>query len=364
MIPISRVDLGEEAEALVLEVLRSGRLAQGPMVERLEAGFAELAGVDHAIAVNSGTTALVAAIAVLDIGPGDEVITSPFTFVATLNAILEAGATARFVDIGHDFCIRPDQLNNALTDRTRAVMPVHLYGLTADMDGVGQFANTHDLPIIEDAAQSHGAAFGDRPAGSFGIGCFSLYATKNLTTGEGGIVTTNDPRLADQLRVLRNQGMQARYEYVVAGHNWRLTELQAAIGLPQLDRLDAATAARRVNAAAFNDAFADIAGLVLPTTPPGRTHVWHQYTVRIDQHASLTRDAFISGLSDAGIGSGIYYPKVVYDYDCYREHPQVVLDPVPHAFEIASQVVSLPVHPGLSEPERNHIVATVQSLLR
>lgn len=360
-IPISQVSLGPEAEELVLEVLRSGRLAQGPMVERLEAGFCVLAGTTHAIAVNSGTTALVAAIEALDIGPGDEVITSPFTFVATLNAILEAGATARFVDIGSDFCVRPELIEAQITDRTRAVMPVHLYGLAADMDPIMAIAGQHDLAVIEDAAQSHGATYGEQLVGSFGVGCFSLYATKNLTTGEGGVVTTNDDAIADRLRVLRNQGMRARYEYVLAGHNWRLTELQAAIGIPQLATLGAATAARSANAAALTSRLDGIEGLVLPCPHSGRGHVWHQYTVKVTPSAAISRDELAAHLNASGIGNGVYYPRVVFDYDCYRDHPQVVASDVPEAFATAGQVLSLPVHPRLTASDIDRIVTTVRA---
>ena len=360
-IQISQVALGAEAEELVLEVLRSGRLAQGPMVERLEAGFCEIAGTSHAIAVNSGTTALVAAIEALDIGPGDEVITSPFTFVATVNAILEAGATARFVDIGSDFCLRPDLIESEITEHTRAIMPVHLYGLSADMAPIMAIAQANGLDVIEDAAQSHGATYADQPVGSFGIGCFSLYATKNLTTGEGGIVTTNDDATADRLRVLRNQGMRARYEYVLAGHNWRLTELQAAIGIPQLATLGAATAARSANAAALTAGLDGIGGLVLPGPHEGPGHVWHQYTVRVSDGASISRDELAAHLSAADIGNGVYYPRVVFDYDCYRSHPQVITSEVPEAFAVAEQVLSLPVHPGLSGADVDRIIATVDA---
>jgi perosamine synthetase len=236
-IPITRVRLGEEEERLVLEVLRSGQLAQGPMVERLEHDFARLCGARHAIAVSSGTTALVAALQALGVGPGDEVVTSPFTFAATLNAILETGATARFADIEPTtFTVDPASVRRRLSPRTRVVMPVHLYGQPADMDRLVAIAADHGSAIVEDAAQAHGATVRGRAVGTFGIGCFSLYATKNVTTGEGGIVTTDDDELAASIRVLRNQGMRTRYSYDVVGHNYRLTDLQAAVGIPQLAR--------------------------------------------------------------------------------------------------------------------------------
>jgi perosamine synthetase len=234
-IPISTVRLGAEVEELVLGVLRSGMIAQGPLVKRLEEEFAELTGVDHVVAVNNGTTALIAALDVLDLQPGDDVITSPFTFVATLNAIIESGATARFADIdAADFNIDPSAVAAAVGPRTKVVLPVHLYGQCADMARLAGIASAAGLSVVEDAAQAHGARIGDKAAGSWGIGCFSLYATKNLTTAEGGLISTNNAALADRLRVLRNQGMRQRYVYEMAGNNYRLTDLQAALCLPQL----------------------------------------------------------------------------------------------------------------------------------
>lgn len=361
MIPISVVDLGPGVEEVVLEVLRSGRLAQGPKVEELEAGFCEIANTKHAIAVMSGTVALVAAIEALNLEPGDEVITSPFTFVASLNAILEAGATVKFVDIGDDYCIDPALLEAAITPRTKAVMPVHLYGLAADMGPILEICQRHDIALVEDAAQAHLAEWDGQRAGSFGIGCFSLYATKNFTTGEGGIVTTNDDATADRIRLLRNQGMRARYQYEAVGHNWRMTELQAAVGIPQLPLLEQRTQTRSANAARLNDGLADTPGLILPTEPDGRRHVWHQYTVHLAADAGITRDQFCDRLTEAGVGNGIYYPKVAFDYDCYRAHPNVdTTAKVPNTESAAANVVSLPVHPFLTDTDIETIIASVK----
>ncbi|MDR1426766.1 MAG: DegT/DnrJ/EryC1/StrS family aminotransferase, partial [Bifidobacteriaceae bacterium] len=244
MIPISSVVLDERSIEAAVAVIRSGRLAQGGVVAEFERRFADLVGTAHAIAVNSGTSALVASVQALDLQPGDEVLTSPFTFVATLNAILEAGATAAFADIEEDgFMVDPAALAASTTDRTRVLMPVHLYGQAAAMDAIVQLAKSRGLRLVEDAAQAHGATFGGKAAGSFGVGCFSFYGTKNLTTGEGGMITTDDDVLADRLRVLRNQGMRARYSYELAGHNYRLTDLQAALVLPQMDIYEANVAA-------------------------------------------------------------------------------------------------------------------------
>ncbi|MEU7787077.1 DegT/DnrJ/EryC1/StrS family aminotransferase [Amycolatopsis sp. NPDC049159] len=366
MIPITVVDV-RDAEDLVVEVLRSGAIAQGPMVKRFEDAFAAVSGTKHAIAVNNGTTALVAALQVLDLKPGDEVITSPFTFVATLNAILEAGATVRFADIRRDdFAIDPDAVAAAVTDRTKVLMPVHLYGQTADMGKLAPLAAEHGLQVIEDSAQAVGASFEGKQAGSFGIGCFSLYATKNITTAEGGVITTDDDALADKLRVLRNQGMRARYQYEVAGHNYRMTDLHAAVGIPQLAKLDQLTAARQANAKRLSEGLAGTPGLDVPKVLPGREHVWHQYTVLVGPHAFLSRDELAAALTERGIGNGIYYPKIVFDYDCYAGHdliPGARVEDFPVAKAVSEQALSLPVHPHLTESDLDTIIETVREVL-
>lgn len=360
-VPITSVRFGSAEEALVLEVLRSGIVAQGPKVARLEELFAQLTGTAHAVAVNNGTTALVAALQALELQPGDEVVTSPFTFVATLNAALEAGATVRFADIGlDDFNLDPDALAGAVTPRTKVVMPVHLYGQAADMPRISALASAHGLAVVEDAAQAHGATVEGRPVGGFGVACFSLYATKNVTTGEGGVVTTDDDRLADRLRLLRNQGMRSRYQYEVAGHNYRMTDLQAALGIPQLERLAEINDARRANAAVLDAGLAGLEGLVTPTVKDGRAHVFHQYTVRVTPDAPLGRDQLVDALAAAGVGAGVYYPRVVHDYDCYRNDPRVVVGDAPNAARAAAEVVSLPVHPHLTPADLDQIVTAVR----
>ncbi|MBW4719612.1 DegT/DnrJ/EryC1/StrS family aminotransferase [Saccharothrix obliqua] len=363
MIPITVVDVAA-AEELVLQVLRSGAIAQGPMVKRFEDEFGKVAGVPHAVAVNNGTTALVASLQVLGLQPGDEVVTSPFTFVATLNAILEAGATARFADISEDdFNLDPAAAARAVTPRTKVLMPVHLYGQMADMGRLAPLAREHGLAVVEDAAQAVGATFEGRPAGSYGLGCFSLYATKNITTAEGGVITTSDDDLADRLRVLRNQGMRARYQYEVAGHNYRMTDVHAAIGIPQLERLAEVTEARQRNAEALTKGLADVRGLKTPAVLPGRTHVWHQYTVLVTDDAPVSRDEFAAKLTEKGIGNGVYYPKTVFDYDCYRDNPNVVAADVPVAERVARQALSLPVHPKLTDADVDAIVGAVREVL-
>lgn len=363
MIPISNVQLGEDVEASVLAVLRSGMIAQGPVVADLEAKFAALTGVRHAVAVNNGTTALIAALQVLDLQPGDEVITSPFTFVATLNAILSAGATARFADIRvEDFAVDPAAVEALVNPRTKVLLPVHLYGQACDMDGIARIADTNGLEIVEDAAQAHGATLAGRRVGSWGLGCFSLYGTKNLTSGEGGLITTDDDARADRLRVLRNQGMRQRYEYEMAGNNFRMTDLQAAVCVPQLASYEQAVERRRANAAALSAGLAAIPWITVPQALPGRGHVWHQYTVLVGDDAPMTRDEIGPYLASRGVGSGIYYPRTVFDYACYRDDPRVIVSDVPRATGVASRCLSLPVHPAVGPEDVAQIVGAFEEL--
>jgi perosamine synthetase len=363
MIPITVVDV-RDSEPLVLEVLRSGAIAQGPMVARLEREFAEAIGVKHCIAVNNGTTALVAALEVCDIEPGQEVITSPFTFVATLNAALEVGATVRFADIlESDFCMDPTSAGSLVNPRTAVIMPVHLYGQSADMTGINKLIGDNGLKLVEDAAQAHGATFEGRSVGTFGLGCFSLYATKNMTSGEGGLITTDDDVLADRLRVLRNQGMRERYKYEMIGHNYRLTDIHAAIAVPQVARMFEISESRKSNAAKLNSGLAGLSSVRTPTELKGRSHVWHQYTIVLTDSAPMERDEFVMKMTENGIGTGAYYPKLAFDYDCFRNDKRVIVDPVPIAEKVAANCVSLPVHQYLSDAEISMIIETVTRLL-
>lgn len=363
MIPITVVDV-RESEPLVLEVLRSGSIAQGPMVARLEHEFAEAIGVKHCVAVNNGTTALVAALEVCDIEAGQEVITSPFTFVATLNAALEAGATVRFADINDDdFCMDPNSALSLVSDRTKVLMPVHLYGQSADMNGMNKIVEQNGLMLVEDAAQAHGATYEGQSVGTFGIGCFSLYATKNMTSGEGGLITTNDDTLADRLRILRNQGMRERYKYEMIGHNYRLTDIHAAIAVPQVAKMHEIAQARQKNAQTLSHGLSAIDSLVLPRQIAGRSHVWHQYTIVLRDSARIDRDTFIAKMSERGIGCGAYYPKLAFDYECFREDKRVIVDDVPVAARVARSCVSLPVHQHLTADNLATIIESVADLL-
>lgn len=352
--------LGADEEALVLEVLRSGMLAQGPKVAQLEADFAAVCGTEHAVAVSNGTVSLMAGLQALGIGPHSTVLTSPFTFVATLNAIVHVGATVRFADIdADDFMLSPEACNGL--DGIDAVVPVHLYGQPADMAGLAR--SLGDVAVLEDAAQAHGATIDGKAVGSFGVGSFSFYGTKNLTTGEGGMVTTDDDGVADTVRLLRNQGMRDRYQYEMAGHNFRMTDLQAAIGIPQVARINDVIASRQANASALTEGLTGLDGLVTPIVRPGRSHVWHQYTVRITDDAKVSRDDFMAALQAEEVGCGVYYPRLVHDYACFADHPRIVVEPTPVAASVVDQVVSLPVHPKLTDSDLDRIVSVVRSVL-
>lgn len=362
-VTLSKVQVGLAEEEAVLAVLRSGYLASGPRVAALERAFALAHGARHAVAVSNGTVALVAALRAHGVGPGDEVITSPFTFAATLNAILEVGATARFADLAEDLTIDPASAAARVTSRTRAVLPVHLYGLPADMTSLCALARQHDLAVIQDAAQAHGAQAGGEPIGGFGTATFSFYGTKNITCGEGGIVITNDDLAADRLRLFRNQGMRDRYEYVLPGSNYRLTDLQAAIAAVQLERLPDIIRKRDANAARLTTGLSGLPGLVLPGKPASRLHVWHQYTVQVTAEARLDRDQLAAALDARQVEARPVYPRLVHDYACYRSHPQVIVDDTPRARLAAAEVLSLPVHPALEAGDLDRVIAAVRGAL-
>jgi len=277
---------------------------------------------------------------------------------------LEAGGTVRFADISYDdFCVNPQSVKSLINKKSKVLMPVHLYGQCADMNHLMSIAGDAGLKMVEDAAQSHGAKFEGRAAGTFGLGCFSLYATKNLTSGEGGLITTNDDALAERLRILRNQGMKERYKYEMIGHNYRLTDVHAAIAVPQVAKMYDIALKRSENAAALNEGLSKLETLRLPQQLAGRSHVWHQYTVVLTDRAPLNRDEFIAKMAEAGIACGAYYPKLAFDYDCFRNDSRVVIDDVPVATEIAKNCVSLPVHQHLTPAEIAEIVEHTWSLL-
>jgi perosamine synthetase len=351
VIPIARPQMGEEEKERVWEAMSSGSLAQGPRVKQLEDEFAAFVGADHAVATSSGTTALHLALLGHEIGPDDEVITVPFTFIASANSIVYTGARPVFVDIDErDFTMDVSQIEAAITARTRAIMPVSLYGQPADMPAIAEIAERRGLAVIEDAAQAHGAAVGDRKSGTWGAGAFSFYPTKNMTTGEGGMITTRDAAYADRVRLLREHGMKVRYHHDIVGYNFRMTDIAAAIGLAQLPKLPGYNERRRAIAARYDAA---LRGVVTPFVRPGVTHVYHQYTIRVNE-----RDAFVEKLKERGVGSAIYYPIPV-----HRQKPFLAMgyggQSFPVTDRLTEQVVSIPVHPALSDEEVETVIAAV-----
>ncbi len=266
MIPIAKPIIADDEIDEVVKVLRSGFIAQGPKVAEFEEKFAEYIGVKHAVAVSSGTTALHLALLAAGIGPNDEVITTPFTFAATGNSVLHVGAKPVFIDIDNKtYNLNPENIENVITDKTKAVMPVHLYGQPAEMDSIKQIAEDHDLIVIEDAAQAHGAVYKGKKAGSLGdMGCFSFYPTKNMTTSEGGIITTENEEMAEKARVLRSHGESERYTHVVLGYNFRMTDIAAAIGIVQLKKLDKFNEKRIENAKYLTERIDKINGIDCP----------------------------------------------------------------------------------------------------
>ncbi|HEY7270699.1 MAG TPA: DegT/DnrJ/EryC1/StrS family aminotransferase [Dehalococcoidia bacterium] len=352
MIRIAQPLLGREERDAVLAVLDSGQLVNGPVTQQLEREFA--ARVSHtaeAVAVANGTAALHLALLAHGIGPGDEVITTPFTFQATANMVLAVGAKPLFVDVGDDANIDASLIEHAVTPMTKAVMPVHLYGRLADMAAIEDVAKRRGLIIIEDAAQAQGAESCGRSAGSFGTGCFSFYATKNMTAGEGGMVTTNDAEVAARLRLLRSHGETARYSSSMLGFNYRLTEMGAAIALAQLHKLAAFNEKRLANARYLSE---HLHGVTLPPRAWDGESVWHQYTVRVPSG----RDELAEWLKARGIQTSVYYPTPVPDQPLYRGKGYDGAS-CPSARRLAREVLSLPVHPALSQDDLERIVAAV-----
>jgi len=363
MIPIAKPLIGDEEKAAVIEVLESGQLAQGQKVAEFEERFACFCGVKHAVATSSGTTALHAALLAHDVGPGDEVLTTPFTFIASGNSVLFTGARPVFVDIEPDtFNIDPQQLEEAVRSRlaqgapVKAIMPVHLFGHPCDMPAIMDIAARYDLIVVEDACQSHGASIDGKKTGSFGTACFSFYSTKNITTGEGGIITTDDDEIAEKARMLRHHGMRTRYYNELLGYNFRMTNIHAAIGVAQMDKLPAWTEQRIQNAAYLTERLQPLPHVVTPVTRPGYVHVFHQYTVRIRGD----RDRAIDAMRDRGVGVGVYYPLPLHKQPIYLNLGYH--DSLPEAEKACREVLSLPVHPALSRADLDTIVEAVASL--
>jgi perosamine synthetase len=353
MIPAARPLIGAEEREAVDRVLRSGMIAQGPEVDAFEQEFAALVGDHHCVAVNSGTSALHLGLLAAGVGAGDEVIVPSFSFAATANAVRLAGAEPVFADIDPaSFCLDPAAVAARVTPRTAAIMPVHLYGHPADMPALQRIADRHGLLVIEDAAQAHRARLDDRPVGSFGaVAAFSFYPTKNMTTGEGGMIVARDGEVARLARLLRNQGMEQRYRNEVIGFNTRMTDVAAAIGRVQLTKLEGWTARRRQLASQLDSGLIDLDGVATPPVATGAFHVYHQYTIRVTED----RDGVQQRLADAGVGSGVYYPTPIHQLPSFG----LELD-LPETARAAAEVLSLPVHPALSDDDLQAIVQGVR----
>jgi perosamine synthetase len=358
-IPIAKPLLGDDEIRRVLDIIASGQFVAGRWVGEFEAAFRAYLGAGHGIAASSGSTALMVAVQAAGVRPGSRVITTPLSFGATAAAILHAGAVPVFVDVDpRTYNLDPAAVQEALerTPDVQALLPVHLYGLPCSMDALMRLAREHGLTVIEDAAQAHGAAFQGRRAGTFGAaGIFSFYPSKNMTTGEGGMIVTDQPTVAQQARLLVDGGQSARYIYEVLGYNFRMTEIAAAIGIEQLARLDERNARRRANAAHLTAGLADLDWLVPPLEPAGCVHVYHQYTIRVPR----VRDGLSRYLERQGIGVRVYYPLPLHRCPLYLRLGYGTVR-CPEAERASTEVLSIPVHPALDEAEVSHIIQTIR----
>ena len=364
MIPIARPILGDEEVAAVKEVLASGVLAQGPKVKAFESAFAKDVGRKHGIAVANGTEALHIALAAHGIGGGNEVLIPPLTFFATASTVLQCGAKPVFVDVVRDsYNMDPARVGATITRKTAAIMPVHLYGQTAEMDAILDAARSQGLPVIEDAAQAHGSEYHGKKAGNLGgTACFSFYATKNMTTGEGGMIVTDDDTIADKARLLRDHGQVAKYQHALLGYNYRMTEIAAAIGLVQLKKLDGWVKQRRANAAALTKGLEGIEGLVPPSEGNWMVHSYYQYIVRREDSFPISRDEIVRLLTEDGVGSRPSYPMPLYQQKALRDLR--IRGRCPVAEDVIPRLFELPVHPGVGPAEVERILAAVERIAR
>ncbi len=357
-VPIAKPIIGEEEIENVVEVLKSGMIAQGPKVEEFEKKFAEWVGAKYGIAVNSGTAALHVALLSCGIGEGDEVITTPFTFIASGNSILYTGAKPVFADIDlRTYTINPDSIEPLINENTKAILPVQLYGQAANMDLINEIAEKYSLIVIEDAAQAHGATCNGEKVGSLGdMSCFSFYPTKNMTTSEGGIITTDDEELAENARIYRAHGASIRYYHNEIGYNFRMTDISAAIGLAQLNKIDEFNDKRIENAKYLNEGLKDIDGVLTPYCAYDSKHVYHQYTVRVEKG---DRDDWVDIINDCGVGTGIHYPVPLYNQPIYKVLG--IEGNCPNAEIAAANVISLPVHPSLTKDDLDLVIEAVKT---
>jgi len=362
-INIAGPQIGKEEIKAVVKVMESGMLAQGPKVAEFEADFAKFIGTKYAVATSSGTTALEVALRAHGIGVGDEVITTPFTFIASANAVLYTGARPVFVDIDPEtFNIDPEAIEKAITKKTKAILPVHLYGSACDMTKIMAIAKKHKLVVIEDACQAHAAEWKNKKVGSFGTGCYSLYPTKNMTVGEGGMITTNDKAAYELALLLRAHGSKVRYYHDILGYNCRMTDIEGAIGIEQLKKLPKFNAARAKNADFYNKELGKIKGIIVPVSPKNVTHVYHQYTIKITKDFPISRDEVLAKLTEAGIGTAVFYPLPLNRQKVYNDLGYKPNTPI--ADSVTAQVLSLPVHPGLKKADLEYVVKTFKEMIK
>jgi dTDP-4-amino-4,6-dideoxygalactose transaminase len=338
-------------------------LAQGPRVEEFEALFAAYIGTKYAVATNSGTAALHVALLASGIGNRDEVITTPFSFIATANAILFCGAKPVFVDIDRDtFNIDPGLIRTKITSKTKAVLPVHLYGQPCNMKEIVQICREYNLILIEDACQAHGAEYHGKKVGSFGVGCFSFYPTKNMTTGEGGIIVTDDSNIAERARMIRSHGQNGRYIHEFLGYNYRMTDIAAAVGICQIKKLDEFNRQRIKNARFLTEKLGNIRGLIAPFIAPDVKHVFHQFTIKVTGDFGMSRDKLKQRLRDRGIMAGVYYPLPIHSQPLYKELGYNAS--LPNAEKACAEVLSLPVHPSLMGEDLEYLVSCLKNSQR
>ncbi|MBN2238634.1 MAG: DegT/DnrJ/EryC1/StrS family aminotransferase [Dehalococcoidales bacterium] len=355
MISLVSIKIDEDVRQTVDKVLQSGQLAEGPVVKEFEDSFAAYNGTPYAVAVNSGTAALHLALLAAGIKPGDEVISTTFSFIATANCCLYCGAVPVFIDIDYDtYNMNPDDIEAKITPKTKAVLITHLYGQPCDMDKIVSICKKHGLILIEDACQAHGAEYKNRKTGNFGIGCFSFYATKNLMTGEGGMITTADEKTAAKMKAMRNHGRSGQYLHDTLGFNYRMTDIAAAIGIGHLKKLDDHNARRNKNAAFLTEEISKIPGLIPPVIGPDRTHAFHQYTIRITKDFGITRDELQARLKELEIVSNVIYPVPIHLQPLYKQLGYT--DSLPVSEQAASEVLSIPVHQDLTESDLKTIV--------
>ena len=362
-IPIAKPSFGKEEEAAVKEVLDSGILASGPKTKMFEKEYAEYLGVGHAVAVTNGTIALDVTLKALKIGLGDEVITSAFSFVASSNCILFQNAKPVFADIDpKTFNIDPSNVAEKITAKTKAIIPVHMFGQPAKMDVFKEIAEDNKIALVEDAAQAHGAEYKEQKTGSIGTaGCFSFYATKNMTCGEGGIVTTNDKKLADRVRLLINHGQSQKYQHDSLGYNYRLTDLCASIGVVQLKKLDGFNDKRRTNAKLLTSGLRKVGSLTVPSEDENVKHVFHQYVIKVKDCFDPSRDELADRLAAKGIGVAVHYPFPIYRQPLYQELGYTKTN-CPNTEDACRRVLSLPVHPLVTREDIDYILDVLEDI--